>query len=219
LLAGFVMALLLIGTIAGWPLMYPTVAVEGSDSFDAISRSFSYVYAKPWRLIWYGLVALVYGALTYLFVRLFLWIMLGLTHYFVAWWLTGYRSAQWGIMWPAPSYLSFPYAIHYGSLNWGEAVGAGILSFWIYLVIGLLGAYLISYYFSASTIIYYLLRRDVDAIEMDDVYIEESDEEFAEELQTPVAISESSTTVVTTEAVEPAPPPEEPPSAENPPTA
>lgn len=181
LAAGFVMALLLIGTVAGWPLMYPTVAVEGSDSFDAISRSFSYVFAKPWRLIWYALVALVYGALTYLFVRLFIWIVLGLTHFFVAWWQTTYGTSQWGIMWPAPTYMSFPYAVNFSALNWGEAAAAGILSFWVYLVIGLLGAYLISYYFSASTIIYYLLRRDVDATEMDDVYMEESDEDFEEE--------------------------------------
>jgi hypothetical protein len=221
LLAGFVMSLLLIGTIAGWSLMYPTVAVEGSDSFDAISRSFSYVYAKPWRLIWYALVALVYGALTYLFVRLFIWIMLGLSHYFVTWWLTSYRTAQWGIMWPAPSYLSFPYAVNYGALNWGEATAAGILSFWVYLVIGLLGAYLISYYFSASTIMYYLLRRDVDAIEMDDVYMEEQDEEFTEELETQPAVSLEATqvTVVSSES-EPTPPvPPATESAESAPTA
>ena len=37
------------GTVGGFGLMYPTVAVEGSDSFDAISRSFSYVFARPWR--------------------------------------------------------------------------------------------------------------------------------------------------------------------------
>jgi hypothetical protein len=229
LLAGFVMSLLLIGTIAGWSLMYPTVAVEGSDSFDAISRSFSYVYAKPWRLIWYGLVALIYGALTYLFVRLFIWIMLGLTHYFVVWWQTANGISRWSVMWPAPTYLSFPYAVDYSVLNWGEAAGAGILSFWIYLVIGLLGAYLISYYFSASTIVYYLLRRDVDAIEMDDVYMEESDEDFAEELDAPAPqpapFVETSTTVVETEPVEPPAPPaaepgdQAPPAADNPPNA
>ena len=33
--------------------------------------------------------------------------------------------------------------------------------------------YLFSYFWTASTAIYYLLRRDIDATEMDEVYIEE----------------------------------------------
>ena len=67
LAAGFVMTLVLLGLIGGFNLMYPTIAVEGSDSFDAISRSFSYLYARPWRLAFYTLVAVVYGGLTYAF--------------------------------------------------------------------------------------------------------------------------------------------------------
>src|SRR6185503_11482657 len=66
LAAGFVMTLVLLGTFGGFNLMYPTIAVEGSDSFDAISRSFSYVYARPWRMVFYTVVAVVYGALTYM---------------------------------------------------------------------------------------------------------------------------------------------------------
>jgi hypothetical protein len=80
LAAGFVMTLVLLGTFGGFNLMYPTIAVEGSDSFDAISRSFSYVYAKPWRMLFYTIVAIIYGALCYLFVRLFIWLMLIMTH-------------------------------------------------------------------------------------------------------------------------------------------
>ena len=72
LACGFVMTLVLLGTLGGFNLMYPTIAVEGSDSFDAISRSFSYVYARPWRMPFYTIVAVVYRALTYLFVRLFI---------------------------------------------------------------------------------------------------------------------------------------------------
>ena len=38
LVAGFVMALLLVGVLFGWPLMWGTISAEGSDSFDALSR-------------------------------------------------------------------------------------------------------------------------------------------------------------------------------------
>ncbi|RPI58923.1 MAG: hypothetical protein EHM48_09645, partial [Planctomycetaceae bacterium] len=71
LLMGLAAAFLLAGLVGGGALMYPTIAVEGSDSFDAISRSFSYVLSRPWRAGLYGLVALVYGTITYLVVRLF----------------------------------------------------------------------------------------------------------------------------------------------------
>ncbi len=39
LLGGLVMALLLLGLAFGWPLMWATISTEGTDSFDALSRS------------------------------------------------------------------------------------------------------------------------------------------------------------------------------------
>ena len=44
--AGFVMALLVVGLV-GYPLMYATLSAEGSDTFDALSRSYNYVYESP----------------------------------------------------------------------------------------------------------------------------------------------------------------------------
>ncbi len=180
LIVGFVMTLVALGTVGGFNLMYPTVAVEGSDSFDAISRSFSYVFARPWRMLFYTAVAVAYGALTYLFVRFFIFVMLYLTHYFVGWWLSGQPATYWPQIWPPPSVESLPYDVNYSGLKWSEDVGAGILSFWIYLVIGMLGAFAISFYFSANTIIYFLMRREVDATELDEVYVEESEDDFGE---------------------------------------
>ncbi len=183
LACGFVMTLVLFGTVGGFNLMYPTIAVEGSDSFDAISRSFSYVYARPWRMLFYTAVSVAYGALTFLFLRLFIFIMLSLVHYFQTWFLAKHGDGaygHWQSMWPPPEMFRLPYDIDYSSLTPGQKIGAGILSFWIYLTISMLGAFAISFYFSANTIIYYLMRQEVDATELDDVFIEQSDEEFAE---------------------------------------
>jgi hypothetical protein len=44
----------------------------------------------------------------------------------------------------------------------------------------MLGAFAISFYFSANTIIYVLMRHEVDATELDDVYLEQTDEDFGE---------------------------------------
>jgi hypothetical protein len=182
LAGGFVMTLILLGLIGGFNLMYPTIAVEGSDSFDAISRSFSYVYARPWRLIWYTLLALIYGAITYLFMRYVIWLVLILTHYFVGWWLGGAASERWqSIVWPTPALSPLPYHLNFTMMdNIGDKTGAGLIAFWVYLVISMLGAYAISFYFSASTIIYVLLRAKVDATELEDIYLPDIEEEFIE---------------------------------------
>jgi hypothetical protein len=182
LLGGFVITLVTLGTLGGFNLMYPTVAVEGSDSFDAISRSFSYVFARPWRMLWYTLVSIVYGAICYLFVRFFVWMLLSATWFFVNWFLNGQPRTYWPMMWPGPSdpLLPLPYTPSYDNLKWSEAVGAGLVAWWVYLVIGLIGAFAISFYFSANTIIYYLMRREVDATELDDVYVEETEDDVDE---------------------------------------
>jgi hypothetical protein len=181
LLGGFVMTLVILGSVGGFNLMYPTIAVEGSDSFDAISRSFSYVYACPWRMLFYTAVAVGYGAATYLFVRFFLILMLALTHHFVG--MSMYLHDLNGhplfpTMWPDPLTSGrLTYHIDFSSLDWGQKIGAGLLSFWIYLLIGTLGAFAISFYFAANTIIYFLMRRELDATELDDVYLEVSEDE------------------------------------------
>jgi hypothetical protein len=188
LLGGFIITLVLLGTIGGFNLMYPTVAVEGSDSFDAISRSFSYVFARPWRMLWYTLVAVVYGAICYLFVRFFVWMVLVATYFFMSWWLgtphtppTGANAADvFARIWqhpddPLDSLRPNP---DYASLNGSQAAAAGMIQFWVYLTIGLIGAFAISFYFSANTIIYYLMRREVDATDLDDVYVEETDDDL-----------------------------------------
>ncbi|HEX8324134.1 MAG TPA: hypothetical protein VF595_09490 [Tepidisphaeraceae bacterium] len=184
LLAGLVMMLTAVGLIGGGHLMYPTIAAEGSDSFDAVSRSFSYLYARPWQLGFYSLIALVYGAITFLFVRLALYVLLLLVHGSIS-------LLQWGqardgtpiidAMWPRPNnFMTLSFETHYAALGPVQAAGAGLISFWVYLAISLLGAYVISLYLCSGTLVYFLLRRDVDATEMDEVYLEPNDEELTE---------------------------------------
>ncbi|HVE54603.1 MAG TPA: hypothetical protein VNB23_14580 [Ramlibacter sp.] len=174
LLGGVVITLVLLGTFGGFNLMYPTIAVEGSDSFDAISRSFSYVFARPWRMLFYTLIALIYGAIAYFFVRLFVWIVLATTRFFVGWWLGGQPGRWFPEMWPQSMDLwNLPYDVHFASLAWSEKVAAFFIACWVYLLVSLVGAFAISFYFSVNTIIYYLMRREVDATELDDVYVEE----------------------------------------------
>jgi len=190
LAAGFVMTLVLLGLAGGFNLMYPTIAVEGSDSFDAISRSFSYLYARPWRLGFYTAVAIAYGALTYLFVRYFIYILLSLIHLFLGMLVFSHSASLAPLLqtlWPSPHSIGrLSYEIDWTSLSAGESIGAVLISIWVYLAVYMLGAFTISFYFSVSAIIYYLMRQEVDATELDDVYLEQTDEDFAE---TPAGVS------------------------------
>ena len=59
LLAGVVMTIILLGLAVGWPLMHATIAAEGEDGFDALSRAYAYVNGRPGRYLAY--LALAWG--------------------------------------------------------------------------------------------------------------------------------------------------------------
>ena len=177
---GVLLACSLIGTVAGFNLMYPTIAVEGSDAFDAVSRSFSYVFARPWKVLFYALLSLAYAAVTYVALRLIVYLTLVGLHTALNAWTrapdgtegaTSFAHAWRGPQ--GPFELAPP--IDYFNLTFAEKSTAFLLSFWLYLFVSLLAAYLLSFFVSSGTITYYLLRRDVDATPTDDVYLDPDD--------------------------------------------
>ena len=68
LLAGLLAALLLVGLLFGWPLMFATIGTEDTDSFDALSRAYAYVFQRPLHYLFYIAVAAAVGGLGWLFV-------------------------------------------------------------------------------------------------------------------------------------------------------
>jgi len=213
--AGLLVAFLLVGFFGGVGLMYPTIAVEGSDSFDAISRSFSYVFARPFRAAFYGLVAVVYGVITYLFVRLFAFLALSAAHCFVKWgvFVGGDRLAgeadKLDEIWAAPTFDKLWGTFNWSAMSGSESLAAFIIGIWVFLVAGLVAAYLLTYAASATTVIYYLLRRKVDATDLDDVYIEEAEEQPAEVEAAPQASPAAEATAEEGETPETPEPPQE----------
>lgn len=208
LVVGLIMAVVLVGLI-GWPLMNPTISVEGSDSFDALSRSYSYVYQAIWHYLWYAVVAIAYGMALVFFVGL----MASLIVFLSAWAVSmtpGLGSAN-----PAndrsPEYL-FMYAptsfdwrdllihnsrfavpkqeltptglpvVHYEftpqylqNMHWYNYVGAWMVAVWLGIFFLLVIGFGYSYFWTASTIIYFLMRRQVDDTDMDEVHLEEEE--------------------------------------------
>jgi hypothetical protein len=173
LIAGALITVVLIGMFAGFNLMFPAIAYDGSDCFDSISRSFSYVYAKPWRMGFYTTIAAVYGAISYTFVRFFAFILLFVTHLFLELgvWVENSKDVSKLIaIWPK---LKFTKLISYqdvATTNWTESVGAFLVYLFLLAVLGLVVSFIISFYFSANTIIYSLMRYKVDNTALEDMY-------------------------------------------------
>ncbi|MDH3583291.1 MAG: hypothetical protein OER86_03665 [Phycisphaerae bacterium] len=178
---GFLMAMLAVGWLGGVHLMYPALVAEGTDGFDAVARSYSYVLARPWRLAAYSLVALVYGAVTYLLLGVFLFLVISLTHSAAGAWVFSEvgegASAQalFPLMFPDPEFgnlTGLSADSDYSGLAWSSKAAATLIMVWVYLVISVLGAYAISYYFSAYSVIYLLLREQTDGTDYSEVYDE-----------------------------------------------
>lgn len=155
LVGSLLMVIFLIGLLFGWPLMFPTISAEGTDSFDALSRSYSYVYQRPWHYLFYAIVAAILGAFGALFVGSAAGAVVYLAHWAVGWGSgVGYMPEGVGI--------------------WG----ANVIGFWngVVWLVALGWAY--GYFWCASTAIYFQLRYQVDGTETDEVYVDEQQEAF-----------------------------------------
>jgi hypothetical protein len=175
LFAGFLITIVVIGTFAGFNLMFPAIAYDGSDCFDAISRSFSYVYARPWRMLAYTLITVVYGSICYLFVRFFAFLSLFISHWFLRCTLWAKNGSQemnkLESIWPEPEFMKLlvdPSTL--STANGTEKVAAFLVYIFLLVVIGLVVSFVINFYFSANTIIYSLLRHKVDNTAFEDIY-------------------------------------------------
>ena len=219
LLSGFIMMLIVVGTLAGLPLFLPAVAAEGTDSFDAVSRGFSYVYSQPWRFLGYQLTTIVYGVVCIAFVCVF---AVGMVDLGVEAGTMGFdllniggpdkfddiADSAWAVLlsrthhtdqykW-GPSALArepHPYGRTMALMNWVVAadfndgknpglrsdkfhqVTAWIVFAWLLIVVGHAYGYAVSYFVSQQTMIYCILRKKVDGIEMNEVFEEAEDEE------------------------------------------
>ena len=85
ILLGLMMAVLLLGALVGWPLMWATVSVEGTDAFDALSRSYAYTYHRPWRLLWYVVFAGFLAVASMFVVKLFASSAIALGNWSIGW--------------------------------------------------------------------------------------------------------------------------------------
>lgn len=174
LLLAFGTVLLLIGLVLGWPLMVATVSTQGSDAFDAFSRSFDYVFSRFWHLMWFLIVTAVHGVLMLLLVTGVASLVVHLASTFVALGMDVDFSQALDVRVP-----SLFHAFWFGEPFAAESVFAiRSVSFWLHVLALLVAGYAASYFWTSSTIIYFLLRQSEDANHLSEVYrpkVESSD--------------------------------------------
>lgn len=167
LLIACAVAVVLLGLIGGGSLMAPAIAYEDADGFDAVVRSFL-VFSEPWRMGFYTIAAALYGAVCYVFVRLFGFLLLWTTYRFLE---VGFLRQNAGLhaIWPEPTFASFLGPGAALPAAWHLSLAAWLIRLWVLIVVGVTAAFVVSFYFSASTIIYALLRQRADGIALEEI--------------------------------------------------
>lgn len=188
LLLGLVTALIAIGAAFGWPLMYPAIAAEDSESFDGFSRSFSYVYGRPAQGLRLIVCGIAYGVVVVGAVML----LAQAAAYLAVW---GVSS---GMGWEnAPDLAGGSSFFQFGLESGGNRVpeaARGIASFWMNAAAVVVNGFAVSLFWTLATIAYFILRQADDGTALDEVFL--WDEEQPDALLPLVGVAASDQPVV-----------------------
>jgi hypothetical protein len=196
LMLGLLMAILLLGALVGWPLMWATISVEGTDAFDAISRSYAYTYQRPWRLLWYVIFVGILAIVSMFVVKVFASTAIALGDWSVDWGLDeatmqrvvrqdDLADATAGLpLAPTTDVAGPPESAPAGQVDAADVDEDGILLagarraiyFWKSLMAALAAGYQAGFLWASAVGVYLLLRRDIDGVQTNEVYVEQDEE-------------------------------------------
>jgi hypothetical protein len=123
----------------------------------------------------YTITAFVYGAICYIFVRFFAYLLLWSTYAGLRLG-AGLNSAKGlqdkiAAVWREPSFSQLlVYSTDAAGLS--ERGAALLIYLSVLIIVGLVVSFIISFYFSSNTIVYALMRNKVDGAALEDIYIE-----------------------------------------------
>ncbi len=157
-LAGLIMAVFVAALPVGWPLMHATLSAEGSDGFDAVSRSYAYVYQRPLHYLAYAASAVVLGALGLIVVSLFA--------------RAAGNLAAWGVSWGAGAELVREALAAEHAAN--ARFAFRLIRFWHGTIDVVVLGFAFGYFWTAAAAIYLLLRHDADGVPVDEVFLDDA---------------------------------------------
>ncbi|MBI5865625.1 MAG: hypothetical protein HZB38_14175 [Planctomycetes bacterium] len=203
---GAAAAFFLLLLIVGFPMMWPTIAVEGSDTFDALQRSCAYMFQRHGlAALCFSLLSLV-GGVYLLAARVVAVLVLKLTHDGIGAGMNLLRSSsetstigRLDAMWWMPKWQDLSLlpsldgppmwgVIGYAPMSGSEAVGAFLIGLWVFLIVALVAAFAMSYFFAGATETYFILRQAEDNVPAAEICYEEQTDEITGESAGPAAI-------------------------------
>lgn len=169
------MAILLAGLMFGWPLMVASVACEGQNNFDAMTRAYAYTFQRPLNYVMYLLIAMVFGGFCWLIIANITDGVLNL----------GYWSTSFGTALVSGDdnrmdvirSLTTPTAVdESGKIIPTETstplyAGQALIRGWSWLARSVAAAFIYGLFWCMASTIYLLLRKDVDDTEMDEISV------------------------------------------------
>jgi hypothetical protein len=234
MIATLLILLIAIGGAVGLPLVGAAAAWERNGSLDAISRAFSYVFARPLQFFW-----------NYFLIFLMTAILITAGGHFEKILRKSVDSLAWSettsvlIDGPTagngdPEYAKLssdgkalvdklqektggarPFARDFQAVvhaPWSNKLQA--LVFWLVLAVIRFGVYAVAiwWFFGATTSVYADLRADVDGTEEDEIYLEEEDEDFEKLAAAPAPAPAALTSPASASPTPTLPPPPPPPA-------
>jgi hypothetical protein len=170
LIGAFLLTVLLLGLIFGWPFMWVALGAESdADALDAISHAYTYSLLRPVRYLGYVTLGLLIGVFGFLLVYHSSEILL--------------QFVRGGVEWAAGEKRAGELAWIFNPLNpLNTPPESGLVTFggWIIRIFNgfvrtVAAAYAGSFLFCAASAIYLLLRYDNEHTEFDDVFVEEDE--------------------------------------------
>jgi hypothetical protein len=165
LVTSLLITLLAVLGLLSFGMMMPGIGAGGKDGFDAFATAYSYVIWGLRKFILFSVILTVVGWVATAVVAA----LISLVIHF----LNGSVQIGFGL-WGGTWLLSG------GGGHWGDTAFRAILKAMLVPVYALSVAYAFSYYFTGNTIMFFLLRKDQDNIDIDEIYEELEEEDFGE---------------------------------------
>lgn len=182
LLCGLLMTLLLVGLFFAWPLVISSIAAESQSPLDAVTRCLAYIFQRPFHYAFYLLLAVVVGGLSWILVSQVALGTVGMAAWAGSWGSNVASPDRMDVITGVPQITAFrpdgsPVALPAaGEVSRSPLLrtwGSGIVRLWNGLVKTLAVAFLYGLFWCMASAIYLLLRKDVDEVELDEVYLDE----------------------------------------------
>jgi hypothetical protein len=163
LLGGLVVSIVLLAYLAGSPMLLPSVACEGTDAVDAVQHAYSFVLARPLRLASYLLILIVQMIVLFVIVSAIFWLAINVAQKCGMEW-SGTRGAD--ALGAMPDHV-----VQEVDEKAPWRVVRGLVNLWTVVPVLLPIAFLASFTWCGSTILYLAMRRVVDGQDVHEVWM------------------------------------------------